>query len=60
MLPNSSVCALETLTAASGFPCEKPVPTGCSTKRMLDRFVQLNSFCVGCACPQDHENGYEC
>ncbi len=45
-------------TVMSGFPREKPVPTGCSTKRMLERFVQLNSFCVGFACPSDHWNGY--
>lgn len=46
-----------THTVTSGLPCEKPVPTGCSTNKMLDRFVQLNSFCVGCACPYDHWNG---
>lgn len=41
-----------------GSPCENPVPTGCSTKSKLDKLVQLYSFCVGCAWPYDHWNGY--
>jgi len=47
------------LTRILGTPCEKPVPTGCSTQSTLDRFVQLNSFWVGFAWPQLHENGYD-
>lgn len=39
-------------TLMLGVPCEKPVPTGCSTNRMLERLVQLNAFCVGIAWPQ--------
>ena len=31
-------------TVMFGLPRENPVPTGCSTNKMLDRFVQLNSF----------------
>lgn len=40
-----------------GVPCEKPVPTGCSMNRILDRLVQLNSLGVGRAWPQDHVKG---
>jgi hypothetical protein len=32
------------ITLRFGVPCEYPVPTGCSTQRTLDKFVQLNSF----------------
>ena len=46
------------LTRAVGTPCENPVPTGCSTNRILERFVQLNSFGVGFAWPKDQLNGY--
>jgi hypothetical protein len=36
-------------TLMLGFPCENPVPTGCSTQRTLDKLVQLNSLSVGFA-----------
>lgn len=44
-------------TLISGVPCEKPVPTGCSTNSTLDRFVQLNSLMDGFALPQGQEKG---
>ena len=47
----------EARTRAVGVPCENPVPTGCSIYKMLERFVQLNSFWVGLACPYDHVKG---
>jgi hypothetical protein len=49
----------EVRTVMLGVPWEKPVPTGCSTKRMLERFVQLHWLTVGFAWPNDHENGCE-
>jgi len=51
--------SVKLLTRILGTPCEKPVPTGCSTQSTLDRFVQLNSFWVGFAWPQLHDIGYK-
>jgi hypothetical protein len=42
-----------------GVPCEYPVPTGCSTNIILDRFVQLNGLTVGTAVPGAQLKGYE-
>ena len=45
-------------TRAVGVPCENPVPMGCSTNRILERLVQLNSFWVALAWPQDQVMGW--
>ena len=44
-------------TLILGSPREKPVPTGCSTYKIADRFVQLYWLTVGFAVPVDQLNG---
>jgi len=53
----ANCCAASSLLVAVGSPCEKPVPTGCSTHTMLVSVAQFHGLYTGFGVPYCHEIG---